>query len=414
MIQGKIIKFYRELQGLRQADLGDQICSSTHVSKIERGIAEVSEEILELLSKRLQIDMQVEIETYLSLDSILKEWHDSIILKRISKATSIKTKLEGIILLKIPDFYRSYTLVLTRYYFLIGESTIAKSLIEEMDSWQELSLYDQNMLYHINGKFYLDFQSEYNLAISYFKKIDLTYYNNPEYYYDLAAAYMCMNSRILAYHYANKALQFFTSLNSFNRIIESEMLMLIQVEDEQIFDTIDSRYSSLIEMADNFDLTDSKAKLLHNYAYYLFHNGCYEKAFEHYRQSLFLRDSTHPQYLWTLEGYLNTATKLGSLSKIKLLKIAEEGLTLAKKLEDTLCLHFFQLHLLKIQNLTDQYYLYLETVAYPFFKNMGYTRAVEIYEIKLFDYYLEKGDIERANQYTLSIVNRLRKKNEYV
>ncbi|MEH6938077.1 helix-turn-helix transcriptional regulator [Bacillus sp. JJ664] len=414
MIQGEIIKFYRELQGLRQADLGNEICSSTHVSKIERGITEVSQDTIELLAQRLQIDMREEMNTYLSLDLLLKEWHDSIVLKLNSKATSIKTKLEGIMLLKIPDFYRAYTLVLTRYYLLIGESTHAKSLIEEMNSWDELSLYDQNMLYHIKGKFYLDYQNEYNLAISYLKKINLTYYHNPEYYYDLACAYMCMNSRILAYHYANKALQFFSSTNSFNRILETEMLMLIQVEQEEIFDTKDSGYPRLIEMADSLGLTDQKAKLLHNYAYQLFRNGCYEKAFENYSQSLILRDTSHPHYIVTLEGYLNTATKLGLQSQTELLKVAREGLSLAKSLDDTMYLHYFQLHVFKIEGIKEQYYQYLETIAYPFFKKMGYGLATETYEIKLFDYYLEKGDIERANQFTLSIVNRFRKNNELV
>ncbi|MFB7141542.1 helix-turn-helix domain-containing protein [Gottfriedia sp. NPDC056225] len=414
MIQGKIIKFYRELQGLRQADLGNQICSSTHVSKIERGITEVSEETIELLAKRLQIDMQDEIDAYLSLDSLLNEWHDSIILKLNSKANSIKTKLERINLLKIPDFYQAYTLILTRYYLLIGESKIAKSLIEEMDCWRELSLYDQNMRNHIKGKFYLDYQGEYNQAISYLKKINLTYYNNPEYYYDLAVAYMCMNSRILAYHYANKALQFFTSANSFNRVLETEMLMLIQVEQEEIFDTKESGYPRLIEMADNLGLIDQKAKLLHNYAYQLFRNGYYEKAFENYSQSLMLRDPSHPHYLVTLEGYLNTATKLGLQSETELLKVAHEGLSLAKKLNDTMYLHYFQLHVFKIQNLKDEYYDYLESAAYPFFKNKGYGLAEETYEIKLFDYYFKKGDVERANQFTQSIVNRFRKNNELV
>ncbi|USK36638.1 helix-turn-helix domain-containing protein (plasmid) [Bacillus sp. F19] len=414
MIQGKIIKFHRELQGLKQEELGNQICSSTHVSKIERGITEVSEKTLGLLAKRLQIDMQVEIDTYLGLDLLIKDWHDSIIFKLNSKATSIKTKLEGIKFLKIPDFYRSYTLVLTRYYLLIGESTIAKSLIEEMDSWQELSLYEQNMLYHIKGKFYLDYHREFNQAISYLKKINIRYYNNPEYYYDLAYVYMFMNSQILTYHYANKALQFFNSANSFNRIVETKMIMLIQVENEEFFDTKDSSYPRLIEMADNFGLNDQKSKLLHNYAYQQFRNGCYEKAFENYSQSLKLRDPSHPHYLVTLEGYLNAATKLGLLSEIELLKVAQKGLSLAKKLKDTMVLHLFQLHIFKIQNLTDQYYHYLETVAYPLFKNMGNSYDTETYEIKLFDYYLEKGDVERANQFALSIVNRLRKNNTFV
>jgi len=414
MIQGKIIKFYRELQGMRQADLGKEICSSTHVSKIERGLTEVSSETIELLSKKLRIEMQEEINTYLSLDSLLKEWHESIILKLNGKAESIKKKLENIVLLKIPDFHRSYTLILTRYYLLIGKSTIAKSLIDEMDCWLEVTQYDENMLLHIKGKFYLDYQNEFNKAISYFKKINLSHYNNPEYYYDLACAYLCVNSRVLAYHYANKALQYFTDARSFTRILETEMLMLIQVEQEEYFDTKESGYPRLIEMAENLGLEDQKAKLLHNYAYQQFRNGCYDKAFTYYTQALKIRQPSHPQYLFTLEGYLNSATKLGTKSKKELLQEALEGYSLANKLNDRMYVHYFQLHIYKIQNLDDQYYDYLETEAYPYFKKMGYGLATETYEIKLFDYYMKKGEIEHANLFTTSIVNRFRKNNELV
>ncbi|MBB2481294.1 helix-turn-helix transcriptional regulator [Bacillus sp. APMAM] len=45
MLEGKIIKFYRESKGMTQKDLGDGICSNTHLSKIERGLTEVSKEL---------------------------------------------------------------------------------------------------------------------------------------------------------------------------------------------------------------------------------------------------------------------------------------------------------------------------------------------------------------------------------
>ncbi|WP_391207824.1 helix-turn-helix domain-containing protein [Psychrobacillus sp. L4] len=414
IIQGKIIKFHREFQGLSQSDLGKGICSKTHISKIERGITEVSKDTIEVLAKRLCIDMQAEIETYLSIEWLLKEWHDSIILKLNSKAERIKKELEGIVLLQIPDFYRSNTLILTRYYLLIGEGTLAEALINEMDSWQDLTPYDKNMLLHIKGEFFINYHQEHYKAISYLKLIDITYYNNPEYYYHLAVAYHCMDSRVLTYYYANKALTFFTKTHSFTRIIETEMLMLIQVEQEEHFDPKDSGYPRLIEMADNYGLTDQKAKLLYNYAYHQFRNGSYEKALEYYRQSLEIRKPTNSQYLMSLEGYLNTSTKLGFESDTELLRLAKKGLSLANNLNEPMLKHFFHLHILKIQNHREQYFHYLETIVYPIFKNMGYGIAAEAYEIKLFDYYMEKGEMELANKYAIPILEKYRKNNELV
>ena len=414
MIQGKIIKFHRELQGLKQSELGLGICSKTHVSKIERGLTEVSQDTIEVLSKRLRIEMDAEIDTYLRVDLLLKDWHESIILKLNAKAENIKQQLEGIVLLQIPDFYRSNTLILTRYYLLIGESTLAETLIKEMDSWQNLTPYDQNMLLHIKGEFCLNYQKEYSEAISYLKKINLTYYNNPEYYYHLSIAYHCMDSRVLAYYYANKALHFFTKAHSFTRIIETEMLMLIQVEQEEQFDEKDSGYPRLIEMADDLGLDDQKAKLLHNYAYQQFRYGYYDKAVENYRKALKIIEPSNSQYLVSLEGYLNASTKLGLTSDTELLRLANEGISLATKLMDTMFKHYFQLHIYKIQNQKEQYYHYLETEVYPYFKQMGYALAAETYEIKLFDHYMEKEEMDLANKYALPILEKYRKNNELV
>ncbi|TQS75063.1 helix-turn-helix transcriptional regulator [Ornithinibacillus gellani] len=64
ILEGKIIKFYRELQQLRQKDLVEGVCSTTHISKIERGQTEASGETVELISERLGIDMHEQLKIY--------------------------------------------------------------------------------------------------------------------------------------------------------------------------------------------------------------------------------------------------------------------------------------------------------------------------------------------------------------
>jgi hypothetical protein len=76
--------------------------------------------------------------------------------------------------------------------------------------------------------------------------------------------------------------------------------------------------------------------------------------------------------------------------------------------------YYFQLHIYKIQNQIEKYYQYLETEVYPYFKKMGYGLATETYEIKLFDYYLEKDEMELANKYALPLLEKYRKNNELV
>ncbi|MCM3393700.1 helix-turn-helix transcriptional regulator [Cytobacillus pseudoceanisediminis] len=60
------MKFYREKAKLTQQQLGEGICSDTHVSKIERGITDYSPEITccflngsELILKRRSCDLKI-------------------------------------------------------------------------------------------------------------------------------------------------------------------------------------------------------------------------------------------------------------------------------------------------------------------------------------------------------------------
>ncbi|PET49840.1 transcriptional regulator, partial [Bacillus sp. AFS001701] len=61
MYEGKIIKYYREKSQMTQEQLGKGICSSTHISKIERSQTEYAHEIIALLSDRLGIKIENEI-----------------------------------------------------------------------------------------------------------------------------------------------------------------------------------------------------------------------------------------------------------------------------------------------------------------------------------------------------------------
>lgn len=94
MIEGKLIKFYREKAGLTQGQLCEGICSVTHLSKIERGITEYSEEITHLLSKRLKICLEDEFVRYQNLHQKLKLWHDTFVMQQHKETENLKNEIE--------------------------------------------------------------------------------------------------------------------------------------------------------------------------------------------------------------------------------------------------------------------------------------------------------------------------------
>jgi len=414
ILEGKIIKFYREMKQLRQKDIVHGVCSTTHISKIERGQTEVSSDIIEILSTRLGINMQEEIEYYTLLENILKEWHEAIILSFNSKVEQLKAKLEKIPLLQLHEFYRSYTLILTRYYLWTGEGDAAASLIKKMEKWANPTPYDENMLLHMKGIFCLRFKDENYKAISLLKAIDVNVYNHPEYNYDLAVAYHSIKSRVSSYYHANKALLFFKDAQSFSRVIDTEMLMLIQLEQDDFYDAKDMEYKRLLEAVNNYGLHKQRSMLLHNYAYHQLRRGHITVACIYYKEALETKEADTPGYLGSLEGYLHALTIEGKTPLNELIPMAEKGLSLAKELVETIYIHLFKLHLYKLQKKNHAYFHYLEIKAYPYFTKSGHVFLAEHYNMKLYKYYMEKDDIEKANEYAAHIVSQTYKDYTFV
>jgi HTH-type transcriptional regulator, quorum sensing regulator NprR len=191
------------------------------------------------------------------------------------------------------------------------------------------------------------------LKSSVLKEINLEHYPNQEYYYDLALAYHSLNSRVLAFFHANKALQYFTRIRSFSRIIESEMLMVIQLEQSEDHPTLSKEYHRLIEMTEDYGLEHQKAMLYHNVAYLYLRNGEYHKASTFYKKSMDAREKSHPNYLGSLEGYVNALTKEGKTSEENLLALVEQGLGLSKSSKASTFIHIFNMHNFYLSNRMD-------------------------------------------------------------
>ncbi len=398
---------------MKQSELGEGICSATHISKIERGLTEVSQKTLQLLADKLEIDLQTEIKTYMSLDTLLKEWLYSISMKIYIKADQIKRQLEQAPLLQMPTFFHFYTLILTRHYLSTGDQSQALKYLNKMESCKELSLFEKNLFLHNKAFYELRFNKNYHKAISMLNDIDGNQYTY-EYLYHLAYAYNSINSRVLALYYASKALQYFKDAGCFTRMIESETLILMQMEQSNEMISLDSEYNRLIEMTVEYGLDDHRASLYTNFGYCKLREGNYLKAIECYENAMYLWEHKNSYYyLSSLEAYINTLIKGKLKSKNEILALAKKGLKLAKKTDELMHIHFFNLHILKIQDQKDEYYQYLEYKATPYFNKIGMEQVTEHYQIKLFDYYTENQEMNKANSLAKSIFNKYRKNYQF-
>jgi HTH-type transcriptional regulator, quorum sensing regulator NprR len=406
MIEGKLIKFYREKAGLTQGQLCEGICSVTHLSKIERGITEYSGEITYLLSKKLSIFLEDEYVRYKNLQQKLKQWHETFVMQQHKETERIKHEIEKEALIQFADFQVYYQLLSARYYLSHNQIDPALKIIQNLQKNESsFTPHDRNMLKHVLGMYYF-INGQYRDCIQILSSIDQNQYNQFEYYYHLALAHHLIHSNIISYYYAEKALHHFRRTLNVIRIIDTETIMLLQLNAKELheFEETKERYQQLLRTCDSINEMDRKSKLLNNLSYELFKRKNYPEAAKTYEEAMKLIDEKEPHYLVALNGYINTCYKGKLLSDDVLLELAHKGLNISKSTNSYNWI-FFQLHLYKLnQEEEDQYYEFIATTALPFLKNMGFTMLIEHYEKKLFQYYYDKGDTQKALELANSYV----------
>ncbi|MEH7436444.1 helix-turn-helix transcriptional regulator [Neobacillus drentensis] len=387
MFEGKIIRFYREKYQMTQEQLGKGICSGTHLSKIERLQTEYAPEIITLLSERLGINMDEEILKLKNIKKRLDYWHDVIIKQLFDEMEQIYYELKQEDLIQISNYVNLYQLLCVRFLLMNHLTDEACGIINEIqESEHKLSPYETNLYKHVLGVYFLA-KHEFYEAFQSLKAINEEEYPNQEYYYHLAAAYHSNELPVMAYFYADKARQFFKNINSYLRVIDAEMLMLIQIKDDGDFNDTIKGFNNLIHSCDSCNSPERKARVLHNLAFEYFRRMNYKLASKYYYESMMLKDKESSPFLLSLEGYIRSSFDGGLLTKNELFQLVEEGLHTSKNMNDQLYINLFTLLCYLIQNKEQEYYQYLADNSLPMFEKYGFVYLIQRSKKELFNYY---------------------------
>jgi HTH-type transcriptional regulator, quorum sensing regulator NprR len=400
MIDGKLIKFHREDSGLTQEQLAQGICSTTHLSKIERGITEYSREITDLLAKRLRINMEAERARYQSLQLKLADWNDAVIMIRSCEIHQLKSEIEKEPLRFLSDFFVQYQLLLARYYLFLDQPEKAKDILDMLEKKNDVSSpFEQNLFLHVKGIYFFSTR-KFNSCIQALNQID-DEYPNSEYYFHLALAYHSIHSNTFAYYYGQRALQFFQKTLNILRVIDSETLILIQLNAKEPFDMEQNKqqYDKLLRLCESVNSKERAHKIHNNLGFEYFRRKRYQESKESYEKALALITEKTPAsyYLVTLSGYILSCMKGYLLSKEELHHLSVKGLTRAKEHQDP-SLVFFEIYLLSLKEDEEELYTYIEKTALPHFKCTGSQLMYQHYERKLFLYYVKTGQTEKGFQ----------------
>ncbi|WP_413301890.1 helix-turn-helix transcriptional regulator [Bacillus sp. 1P10SD] len=405
MLEGKIIRFYREKYQMTQEQLGKGICSGTHISKIERLQTEYAPEILTLLSERLGINMDSEVMKLNNIKQRLDYWHDVIVKQLFDEMEQIYLELKQEDLIQISNYINFYKLLCVRFLLMNQLTNEAYGIIKDIqENEQKLSTYESNLYKHVLGIYYIA-KHEFNKALQSLKAIKEEDYHNQEYYYHLAAAYHFNELPVMAYFYADKARQFFKSINTYLRVIDAEMLMLIQVKDDGDFNDTIKGFKNLIQSCDSCYAPDRKAKVLHNLAFEYYRRMNYKLASNYYYESMMLKDKESSPFLLSLEGYIRSSFDGSLLSKNELFLLVEEGLHTAKKINDKLYINLFTLLCYLIQNNKQEYHQYLFDNSLPMFEEYGFVYLIKRSKKELYNYYFKIKQTRNALKIADSIIN---------
>src|SRR5699024_3618700 len=146
--------------------------------------------------------------------------------------SDIETELNNHPLMAVSEYKTLFHLIKVLHHIKLGNFKEVQNQWKRIPkNTEEQSAFEQNLHKHVQGIYHM-MMANYLESIHLLKRIDFDHYSNPLVYYDLASAYHHNKSPVLAYYYAEKALNSFKQRNNFLGIIDAENLMIIQLESD--------------------------------------------------------------------------------------------------------------------------------------------------------------------------------------
>lgn len=363
-----------------------------------------------MFSERLGISLQQEIDSLQNIESRLRQWHTSIIRQRKKEIEEQKRILEGIPFIQDSKHAAHYQLLKARYFLFKLEDKKANQILKQLQKdFPFLPPYEHNLLLHVKGIYYIENRlnnlKHQQKPFHYLKQVNMDNYDNKEYYYHLAVAYHLIGSKVMAYFYGDKALQYFKQTNNYFRSINAESVMLLQISGDDCFDfqKLVERYEDLIYDCDLLGLDDKKGLLLNNLSKEYFHKGEYAKSQECLKEAFPLANESSLIYLQRLLNYVDTSLCGNLLKKALLLKRIKEGISLSKRLNSELFLILFALLKIQTEKNMEEYYKFIEERALPFFITSNHVELTKRYGKLLYEHFVETNQHHKAIEISKSL-----------
>ncbi|MQR93857.1 helix-turn-helix domain-containing protein [Fictibacillus phosphorivorans] len=412
---GQRIRYYRKTKGLTQEELAQGICSVSYLSKIEKGDAKSSEEVINLLCERLGISPE-EVDESKILE-MLNEWNMMMVDRQFEEAGNtyikIKEKMEGI---TDPSLRLRYELFYSRYLMVIEPPLLdeTKEKLEGIEKLLDHLSNDLKFYYYMFWGMYFNFNKKYNEALDYLHKAEKQFNQTSNVqdseaavnYYLLALTYSFLMRVTSITTYTFKAIQIFDRDYNYSRSADCQILLGISYRRAKHYDLAETHLKNALKYSTMFKDETLNGIIYHNLGYISSCKKEHLKAIDRYEKSLGYKQSQSPQnmantiYLLASEHY-----ELGNYDKVK--ELIKSGLDLVDEEQES----YYNLIILqyKMNGIESEDYIqYLRKKAIPFFENKGIWEYVSNNSELLADMFFNQGHYKKASEY-YRVANNARK-----
>ncbi|MFS1519563.1 tetratricopeptide repeat protein [Bacillus sp. SCS-151] len=401
---GRLIYYHRKRTGLTQQQLVEGICSVSHLSKIENNSTEMSKETMHLLCERLNIQLSEEKHHINRIEKDIKSLNKALTSLNIQKSQMIYTNI-----IEKKEWIESTTLVflfnivIFRYYLFFNELSKAQHIKALLMKQEKKFSQHERILYDLFVSIYYHKKNNPKKSLDILKKIQQIEQDPPsEVYYYLSLSYGKLNKYSLSMLYGEKALEKFQKDNNYLRIIDTQLVIAINLKQTGAFDEALEIYLTLIDKAELLNSNRHLAKIYHNMGNLYFLKKEYHKASQYFKKSLEIKEFGSEDYIITLSGLSESYIYLNEREVAR--ELINRTIELSIKKDLTTNVMVFTIYSHQLNNNCEEMYKYIESYALPFFLKNKKWQLVSKYGELMASYYSEIKYHQKAYKY-LSLSN---------
>lgn len=416
---GAKIRYFRQMKGITQEQLASGICSIPYLSKIEHGLAQPSEELVEHLCKELGVSLdQVDDEDKITeVTNKLQEWYREMRIRDFEQVEKKKLLLEHEFQsIENPSLLTTYLLYQFRYHILKQELDKSNTLLEQLYVVQESLNHQLEFYYHyFLGLYYYQLKKfaesleAYKKAEKLSKTMSLDIGEISEFYYQKALVHGRLYQVALSNNHAVKALALFNQEYNFKRSADIEVLLGINNFRILNYEEATNHLKNALKYAESFNAKFLKSIVFHNLGLVSAAMGLSIEALDYYKSGLqCISENSSEDIVQTIYLIAIEYNKLDKVDEAK--KWLSQGLEQALENEVINYVYHFKIldHQVK-QSFNSEYESLLKDEAIPYFQEKQSWKYVTDYCEKLADYFNHHSHYKNAS-YFYRLANDARKK----